>query len=54
MREALATLVTLIGLLSRVQPAVFNQMVFMFEGLVADLALMRSLACNDTYMFLFS
>lgn len=47
MREALATLVTLVGFLSRVQPAVFNQMVLMLEGLVADLALMRTLACNE-------
>lgn len=44
MREALATLVTLVGFLSRVQPAVFNQMVLMLERLVADLALMRTLA----------
>lgn len=47
MREAFATLVTLVGFLSRVQPAVLNQMVLMLEGLVADLALMRTFTCND-------
>lgn len=46
-REAFATLVTLVGFLSRVQPAVLNQMVLMLEGLVADLALMRTLACKE-------
>lgn len=44
-REAFATLVTLVGFLSRVQPAVLDQMVLMLEGLVADLALMRTFAC---------
>lgn len=42
--EALATLVTLVGFLSRVQPAVFNQMVLMLEGLFADHALIWTLA----------
>lgn len=46
-REAFATLVTLVGFLSGVQPAVLNQMVLMLEGLVADLALMRTLACGE-------
>lgn len=46
MREAFAALVTLVGFLSRVQPAVLNQVVLVLEGLVADLALMRTLACN--------
>lgn len=46
-REALATFVTLVGFLSGVQPAVLNQVVLMLEGLVADLALMRTLACNE-------
>lgn len=45
--EAFATLVTLVGFLSRVQPAVFNQVVLMLEGLVADLTLMRTFACNE-------
>lgn len=47
-RESLAAFVTLVGFLSGVQPAVFNQMVLMLEGLFADLTLMRTFACNDT------
>lgn len=46
-REAFAALVTLVGFLSGVQPAVLNQMVLMLKGLVADLALMRTLACIE-------
>lgn len=47
MREAFATLVTLVGFLSGVQPAVLNQMVLMLKGLVADLALVGALACIE-------
>lgn len=45
--EAFATLVTLVGFLSGVQSAVFDQMVLVLEGLVADLALVRTFACNE-------
>lgn len=44
MGEAFAALVTLVGFLSRVQPAVLDQVVLVLEGLVADLALMRTFA----------
>lgn len=46
MREALATFVTLVGFLSRVQPTVLDEMMLMLEGLVADFALMWTFACN--------
>lgn len=46
-REALAAFVTLVGFLSGVQPAVLDQVVLVLEGLVADLALMRTFACNE-------
>ena len=39
MGEALATLVALVGLLARVEPRVLDQMVLVFEGLLADVAL---------------
>lgn len=42
--ESLATLVTLVRLLPGVQAAVFDQMVLMFKGLVADLTLVGALA----------
>ena len=48
MGEALATLVALVGLLARVQSRVLNEMVLVFKGLLADLALVRTLACRDT------
>ena len=38
--ETLATFVTAVGLLSGVQSRVFYQMVLVFEGFVADAALM--------------
>lgn len=48
MGEALTALVTLIRLLPRMQPHVFNQVVFVFEGLGTDATLMRSLPCRET------
>ena len=48
MGEALATLVALVGLLARVQSRVLNEMVLVFKGLLADLALVWTLACRDT------
>ena len=48
MGEALAALVALVGLFARVQSRVLNEMVLVFEGLLADLALMWTLACRDT------
>lgn len=42
--ESFAALVTLVRLLPRVQAAVLDQMVLMFKGLVADLALVGALA----------
>lgn len=45
--EALTALVTLIGFLSGVEPAVFDQMVLVFEGLVADFTFMRTLAWKE-------
>lgn len=47
MGEALAALVTLVRLLPRVEPHVFDQVVFVFEGLAADAALVRSLPCRE-------
>lgn len=44
MREALAALVTLVGLLARVQPRVLDQVVLVFEGFLADLTLVWSLS----------
>lgn len=46
MREALATLVALVGFLSGVETHVFYQVVLVFEGLPADTALVGSLACS--------
>lgn len=46
-REALATFVTLVGFLSGVQPAVLDQMVLVLEGLVANLALVRTFTCGE-------
>ena len=48
MREALATLVTLVWLFSRVQARVLDEVVLMFEGLLTDRALVWSLSCGDT------
>lgn len=47
MRKALATFVTLVGFLSRVEPTVLDQMVLVLEGFFADFALMWTLACNE-------
>lgn len=46
MRKALATFVTLVRFLSRVEPTVLDQMVLVLEGFFADVALMWTLACN--------
>lgn len=48
MGEPLPTLVALVRLLPRVQSGVLDEMVFVFEGFLADLALVRPLACGDT------
>ncbi len=45
--EALAALVALVRLLPRMEPHVFNQVVFVFEGLAADATLMGSLPCRE-------
>lgn len=47
MREAFAALVALVGFLSGVQARVLNEMVFVFEGLLTDLTLVRTFACRD-------
>lgn len=47
MGESLAALVTLVRFLPGVQAAVLDQMVLVFKGLVADLALVRTLACIE-------
>lgn len=47
MGETLATLVALVRLLPRVEPHMFDQVVFVFEGLAADAALVRSLPCRE-------
>ena len=46
MGEALAALVALVGLLPRVQARVLDEMVLVFEGFLADLTLVWSLACR--------
>lgn len=46
MREALAALVALVRLLARVEPHVLDQVVFVFEGLAADAALVGPLPCR--------
>lgn len=48
MREPLPALVALVRFLPRVQSGVLDEMVFVFEGFLADLALVRPLACGDT------
>lgn len=48
MREPLSTFVALVGFLTRVQSGVLDEMVFVFERLLADLTLVRSLACVNT------
>lgn len=48
MREPLPALVALVRFLPRVQSGVLDEMVFVFEGFLADLALVRPLACRDT------
>ena len=45
-REALAALVALVGLLARVQARVLDEVVLVFERLLTDLALVRTLACT--------
>lgn len=47
MGEAFAALVALVRLLPGVEPHVFDQVVFVFEGLGADAALVRSLPCRE-------
>lgn len=44
MGKALEALLALEGLLAAVQPLVLRQVVLVFEGLLADVALVRSLA----------
>lgn len=46
MRKSLAALVALIWLLPRVEPRVLNQVVFVFERLAADGALVRTPPCT--------
>lgn len=54
-REALATLVTLVRLFSRVQTQVLDQVVLVFESFAADPAFMRTFTCktNGKYLFHF-
>lgn len=48
MRETLPALVALVRFLSGVEARVFDEMVFVFEGLLTDLTLVRTLPCRDT------
>lgn len=46
MGEAFAALVTLVRFLPRVETHVFDQVVFVFEGFAADVALVWSFSCR--------
>lgn len=45
--EPFPTLVTLVRFLPRVEPHVFNQVVFVFESLAADATFVRSFSCKE-------
>jgi len=48
-REALQALLTLEGLFARMKPFVFSQVMFVLEGLGADIAFVWTLTCNQEH-----